>query len=32
MGVGDAALHRERKKRILRENPEIVTLTGILFL
>jgi len=28
MGVGDAALHRERKKRILKENPEIHTLLG----
>lgn len=28
MGEGDAALHRERKKRILKEYPEIATLTG----
>lgn len=28
MGAGDAALHRERKKRILKENPEIMTLIG----
>jgi len=28
MGVGDAALHRERKKRILKEYPEILTLLG----
>lgn len=28
MGAGDAALHRERKKRILKEYPEILTLTG----
>jgi len=28
MGVGDAALHRERKKRILKEYPEIITLTS----
>jgi len=28
MGAGDAALHLERKKRILKECPEIHTLTG----
>jgi len=28
MGEGDAALHRERKKRILKENPELLTLIG----
>lgn len=28
MGVGDAALHRERKKRILKEYPELSTLLG----
>lgn len=28
MGTGDAAVHRERKKKILKENPEIFTLIG----
>jgi len=28
MGIGDAELHRERKKRILREHPEVYTLVG----
>jgi hypothetical protein len=29
MGTGDAAVHRERKKKILKENPEIFTLIGM---